>query len=376
MPIRRWVHRAKRAFTLVELLVVIAIIGILVALLLPAIQAAREAARRSQCANNLRQISLAMHNHHDSKRTFPPGVVLPGDIGSTNGLGSFSNWALEILQFADDPALRALYNPNVSMSGNNSTNGTVLTEDVKAKQKAVRETYVEIFQCPSDLPSELMLPPSGPDGGVSPPVFYRTASYRGNSGRSNGAPQTAPGRQTWYLAEQIDQVPFEWRGPLHAVVKKGVTWTPTPTNPAHLVLARLRAEPIAKITDGTSKTILLGESTNTYSAVTPNGTQTRRTLWAYAWGNFVLSQAIASPTVSYDWLFWGDWQRCSGAPTNPDQTSNRTCNAAWYSFHPNGMNTQMCDGSGGWVSWDIDLRLFAYLCTIGGGETESDPLPQ
>ena len=287
---------------------------------------------------------------------------MPGNKGSVTTLGSFSNWALEILPYADDPALRAIYNPNVAMSGI----GAGVTAETKAKQQQVRETYVDIYQCPSDLQTALLYPKSGPDAGL----VYRTASYRGNSGRS-----TVSGRNTWYLGEEIAPtfIDYGWRGPLHAVIKKGIN-TSTYTDPNDKVLARMRAEGFGKITDGTSKTLLVGESTNIYEEPVAAGIITRRTLWAYSWGPYILAQGMASPTLSFDWLFWGDWTKCSTAPTNPDQGSQRTCNAAWYAFHPGGMNTQMCDGSGGFFSFDGDLKVFAYMTSIAGGENESDQL--
>ncbi len=104
-------HR-KRGFTLVELLVVIAIIGILIALLLPAVQAAREAARRAQCSNNLKQMGLALHNYHDSFRTFPLPVIV--SIQPTGTMGTSHSWGLNILPYIEQGAVYDAYEMNLS----------------------------------------------------------------------------------------------------------------------------------------------------------------------------------------------------------------------------------------------------------------------
>lgn len=97
----------KSGFTLVELLVVIAIIGVLIALLLPAVQAAREAARRMQCTNNLKQLGIGMHNHHDTKGLFPPGFR---SISETNTSGNWKTshalgWCVFLLPFMEQNSL-------------------------------------------------------------------------------------------------------------------------------------------------------------------------------------------------------------------------------------------------------------------------------
>ncbi|MBN1853785.1 MAG: DUF1559 domain-containing protein, partial [Pirellulales bacterium] len=139
-------HGRQPAFTLVELLVVIAIIGILVALLLPAVQAAREAARRSQCGNNLKQIGLAILNYESAYKTFPPGGIT---LGPCCGTKSGTSWPISILPQMEEQPLFDQYNFNA------------FNED--PENMVVRETKLVKYTCPSDEGlDELLTPATGP----------------------------------------------------------------------------------------------------------------------------------------------------------------------------------------------------------------------
>ena len=126
------VNRTRlRAFTLVELLVVIAIIGVLVALLLPAVQAAREAARRMQCGNNLKQMGLALHNYHDVYKSFPYGQMYRGNFDGNpndNDGGTGFGWGSAILPFAEQRPLYDQFNQNVPISNTNVSNNLALAQ--------------------------------------------------------------------------------------------------------------------------------------------------------------------------------------------------------------------------------------------------------
>src|SRR5687767_9230974 len=149
--------RLRRGFTLVELLVVIAIIGVLVALLLPAVQQAREAARRMSCQNNLKQIGIALHNHHDVKLTFPPGALNTG----ANGTPVYTTWTIEILPFMEQQALYQQYDQTQF--------------NTHATKRLVGQQRLVAHECPSDPHRFKLEPPaSGPDTSNN----WRHGSYR------------------------------------------------------------------------------------------------------------------------------------------------------------------------------------------------------
>src|SRR5690606_1821609 len=142
-------HRLRRGFTLIELLVVIAIIAVLIALLLPAVQQAREAARRSQCQNNLKQLGLALHNYHDTYARFPSAVFwtdVDGDGQADRDEGHWA-WGAAILPFIEQGNLADRMQP-----------GTLTPTQVHALDPSLLKTPLAVFQCPSD------------DGGVNSPL--------------------------------------------------------------------------------------------------------------------------------------------------------------------------------------------------------------
>jgi prepilin-type N-terminal cleavage/methylation domain-containing protein len=308
-------HRRAAAFTLVELLVTIAIIGVLVALLLPAVQAAREAARRISCSNNLKQIGLSFQNYHDTWHYFPPGGVTFGPCCNSP---SYESWPILLLPYMENNNLSVQYD----FTQNNEA----------AINKVVRETKNNVFACASEpLTPQLLKPESGPGNTME----YRTASYRGVGGKSDGT-------GWWDSYPQYTSLPLEWRGVLHLVDGRG----------------DLNCEKIATVTDGTSNTWLVGE----YSTSTR---PRRKTFWAYSYGSYNRSDCVAQSRTLLN-----DYDRCASI-SGPGL--EQACNRGWGSFHPGVIQFLLVDGSVRPVSTTIDMGLFADLASIGGGESRQVP---
>jgi prepilin-type N-terminal cleavage/methylation domain-containing protein len=190
--------RRTRGFTLVELLVVIAIIGILVALLLPAVQAAREAARRMQCANNLKQLGLALHLYHDTVKKFPPGYIMQDAQTSDAALGGNWGWATYLLPYAEQAPLYNRLNPG------NVTMAQCVADASAGGCRAALQTRLSVFRCPSDTGPALNEGPVPPDlpapsangykiQGVATSTSNYTANNASRSLRNDTGPLTAAG---------------------------------------------------------------------------------------------------------------------------------------------------------------------------------------
>lgn len=306
-----------RGFTLVELLVVITIIGILIALLLPAVQAAREAARRMQCANNLKQIGLALHSYHEAIGTFPPGCVM--DQGCCN-YPTGTNWAIAILPHLDNQNLFAKYDQN-------ATNQDPVNQEV-------REALVTAYVCPSETEGTIIDKPDGPTPGLP----YRRGSYRGSNGLSDGTCAfIQEGATTGYCTP-------DKRGVLHGIGKDSIF---------------ARAESIADISDGTSNTLMVGESTTVTHPL-------RRTFWADSYAGYCLSTTVKDQGRT----ILSDYDLCVAIG---GVGGDNPCKGSWGSYHPGGLGMVFCDGATHFLSSTIDMTLLGSLVTIAGGEVVQQP---
>ncbi len=311
--------RSRAAFTLVELLVVIAIIGVLVALLLPAVQQAREASRRAKCLNNLKQIGIAIHNYHDSHKYFPPGGITLGCCCDTK---SYTSWTISILPHLESSNLADRYIHEVFNEDN--------------PNRFVREQFVGVYSCPSERePRQLIEPDSGPGANLK----YMSGNYRGMEGRSDGNGwwdnqqnrASCAGTPNWVN----DTTKSQWKGIFHNVDNL------------------LKPEGMHTIQDGTSNTLMVGEN---ITRSKPN----RGTFWAYTYTSYNKSAAVPQSRTLI-----GDYERCIAIGGAGGENS---CKRGWGSYHPGVLQFVMVDGSVKPLRINMDMNLFCEMATVSGGE--------
>lgn len=300
----------RPALTLIELLVVIAIIAILIGLLVPAVQNVREAARRARCVNNLKQIGLACHHHHDTYGMFPPGRVqapftVPQGQITQGGHGTFAF----LLPFLEQEALAREYRWDRRAQG--PENQTVVT------------THLNVFQCPSAEPDRWVT-------AVEDPLNYSYGG-RGACGDYAGVLGIDTRLVDLGLVDRADN----YQG----------------------VLARDYLTRLADITDGTSHTILITESAG------------RPLLWRAGRpvpGNSADGGAWVGGTVTF-----GQGSTPDGATKLGPCAIHCTNDTEVYSFHPGGASAAFADGSVKFLKAGVDIRIFARLVTRAGGEVVS-----
>jgi prepilin-type processing-associated H-X9-DG protein/prepilin-type N-terminal cleavage/methylation domain-containing protein len=327
-------------FTLVELLVVIAIIGILIALLLPAIQAAREAARKIQCANNIKQLGLATMNFISSKKAFPVGLQGPSAFHS--GVAAYegpvwTNIMIEVLPYIEQTNLQSAFDKSVP-TGNAVSKNTIAPSGTNS----IASQVVVNFRCPSS-----QLAPHNEVGGF----IFGTNDYAGNGGVRIYHPtdKTLPDTKAYSAAKYYqDQL---WNGGLFNIVERGDNGTG-----------------VRQVTDGLSKTLMFGERNH----FEPEGTVGRITGYpledwcGWAWTRVVNSVGdnLGHSSVPINYVLPPDTKQTLAAV-------DRICN--WGSRHSGGANFCLADGSVSFYADTMDLPVLQALSTIQGGETATAP---
>jgi prepilin-type N-terminal cleavage/methylation domain-containing protein/prepilin-type processing-associated H-X9-DG protein len=311
MPLTDSPTRA-RGFTLIELLVVIAIIAVLIGLILPAVQSSREAARRLQCANNLKQIGIAMHNYHSDSNLFPPGYLSQTVNNQFDGaeLGPGWSWGTLILSNLEQ---RSLY--NAVNFGMQITHPASLT---------VRTTVLSSYLCPSSVP------------GTGPITLRDLADTVLVS-------DLVPGQ---YVASA-----GQWEVEEFAAGNNGVFYRNSNIG-------------LRDIADGSSQTLLAGERSRnvadaTWVGVIPGAQSCTKPGWPLqdCETSNVMVLSHTGPSPDERWI---------------DVPNNKTAGADdYWSLHPGGCNFAFCDGSVRFIKETINPKIFSFLSTRAGGEIVS-----
>jgi prepilin-type N-terminal cleavage/methylation domain-containing protein len=333
------VVRGRRGFTLVELLVVIAIIGVLVALLLPAVQQAREAARRTQCLNNLRQFGIALHNYHDNHQCFPPGFILsiPNTYASANTL---------LLPYIEQGNLQGLYNMNLSW---------------EFQSAAVARTVIPMFVCPS----------SASENPAESVALQGLQSFTGPLPVGTTAAVT------------------------HYLYCKGSTdaWCFVPyESPARGLFNNNRLPRIRDVTDGTSNTLAMGEGASgrlwplchgagCSIAVTRSGGGTWPADQGWLIGTVNSTNYVQAGLMVVPSIFGCTVDKLNKTPvtdTSCDISQINDCRASYdggphstsnfRSAHEGGAYFLLTDGSARWINENIDTQIYRASSTVAGGE--------
>ncbi|WP_425613419.1 DUF1559 domain-containing protein [Anatilimnocola sp. NA78] len=300
---------SRSGFTLVELLVVIAIIGVLVALLLPAVQAAREAARRSSCSNNLKQLALALHNYHDTVTKFPYGYMEGGNLYKRNC------WMQQLLPYFEQ---RAMYDKYAA------TNVQWIM-DVPA---AIKDIPVKVMNCPSDPSSSSN--PMGANGGLRPDGYGSQGNYVGCTGNGFMLGYTQLNGLFYYES----------------------------------------ANTFGSITDGSSNALAFGEVL--IRGKTGGGWGDGGSYWGGArWGGYGFTTMEAPNTTIADQVYQCKSTTWKNAPCVSISSTDTQRNSL-RSQHPAGVQVALADGSVRMISNTIDIVTYRALGAINDGEVLKD----